>query len=114
MPPCQDGDGEQTRDFTYVADAVEANWLALGPGAVGQVFNIGGGSRCSVNQVLATLEDILGRLIRRERRPPQPGDVRHTRADTTRARDILGFEPRVSLQEGLAQQVAWLRMSPPR
>ena len=108
------GDGEQTRDFTYVADAVEANWLAMGPRAAGQVFNIGGGSRSSVNQVLTTLADILGRPIRREQRPSQPGDVRHTWADTTRARDILGFSPRVSLQEGLAQQVEWLRMSPPR
>jgi nucleoside-diphosphate-sugar epimerase len=102
------GDGEQTRDFTYVGDAVEANWLALHPRAVGQVFNIGGGSRSSVNQVLAALEEILGRPIRREGRPPQPGDVRHTWADTTRARDILGFTPRVSLREGLARQVDWL------
>lgn len=102
------GDGEQTRDFTFVADAVEANWLATTPHAVGQVFNIGGGSRCSVNQVLATLEDILGRPIRREPRPPQPGDVRHTWADTQRAREVLGFAPKVSLREGLAQEVAWL------
>lgn len=103
------GDGEQTRDFTYVADAVEANWLALAPRAVGQVVNIGGGSRCSVNQVLASLEEILGRPIRREQRPPQAGDVRHTWADTSRAREVLGFSPRVSLQEGLARQVEWLR-----
>ena len=103
------GDGEQTRDFTYVADAVEANWLALGPGAVGQVCNIGGGSRSSVNQVLGTLEEILGRPIRREQRPPQPGDVRHTWADTTRAREVLGFSPRVPLREGLTRQVEWLR-----
>ena len=102
------GDGEQTRDFTYVADVVEANWLALAPSAVGQVFNIGGGSRSSLNQVLAALEEILGKPIRRERRPPQPGDVRHTWADTTRARDSLGFTPRVSLREGLARQVEWL------
>jgi len=103
------GDGEQTRDFTYVADAVEANWLALQPAAVGKVFNIGGGSRVSVNQVLATLEEILGRPIRRERRPSQPGDVRHTLADTSLARDLLGFVPRVSLREGLANEVEWLR-----
>lgn len=103
------GDGEQTRDFTFVADAVEANWLAAGGRGVGQVFNIGGGSRCSVNQILATLEEILGRPIRRERRPSQPGDVRHTWADTRRARDILGFAPKVSLRDGLAQEVAWLR-----
>jgi nucleoside-diphosphate-sugar epimerase len=103
------GDGEQTRDFTFVADAAEANWLAAnGPGA-GQVFNIGGGSRCSVNQVLSTLEDILGRPIRRATQPSQPGDVRDTWADTRRARDILGFAPKVSLRDGLAQEVAWLR-----
>jgi UDP-glucose 4-epimerase len=108
------GDGEQTRDFTYVADAAEANWLAIRPAAVGQVFNIGGGSRCSVNQVLATLEEILGRPIRREHRPPQPGDVRHTWADTRRASEVLGFSPRVSLREGLARQVEWhLAQSPP-
>lgn len=105
------GDGEQTRDFTYVADAVEANWLALLPRAVGQVFNIGGGSRSSVNQILASLEEILGKPIRREQRPPQPGDVRHTWADTTRARELLGFLPRVSLREGLARQVEWLQGS---
>ncbi len=99
------GDGEQTRDFTYVADAVEANWLALGPRALGQVFNIGGGSRSSVNQVLASLEEIVGKPIRRERRPPQPGDVRHTWADTTRAREVLGFCPRIFLREGLTRQV---------
>ena len=103
------GDGEQTRDFTYVADAVEANWLALGPGAVGQVCNIGGGSRSSVNQVLGTLEEILGHTIRREQRPQQPGDVRHTWADTARAREVLGFSPRVPLREGLTRQVEWLR-----
>jgi UDP-glucose 4-epimerase len=103
------GDGEQTRDFTFVADAVEANWRAQAPGAVGQVFNIGGGSRVSVNQVLATLEEILGRPVRRESRPPQPGDVRHTWADTSRAAELLGFQPHVALRDGLAQEVAWLR-----
>jgi nucleoside-diphosphate-sugar epimerase len=103
------GDGEQTRDFTYVSDAVEANWLAVAPSAVGQVFNIGGGSRVSVNQVLATLEDVLGRSIRRERQPAQPGDVRHTWADTRRAKEILGFTPKVSLREGLTREAAWLK-----
>jgi nucleoside-diphosphate-sugar epimerase len=103
------GDGEQTRDFTFVADAVEANWLALGPRAAGQVFNIGGGSRVSVNQVLATLEDILGRPIRREHQPLQAGDVSHTWADTRRAKDALGFSPEVSLRDGLAREVAWLK-----
>jgi len=102
------GDGEQTRDFTFVTDAADANCLALAPGAVGQVFNIGGGSRVSVNQVLATLENILGRAIRREHQPAQAGDVSHTWADTRRAKEALGFVPKVSLQEGLAREVAWL------
>jgi nucleoside-diphosphate-sugar epimerase len=104
------GDGEQTRDFTYVGDAVEANRRASqAPGAVGRVFNIGGGSRVSVNEVLATLEAILGQPIQREPRPPQPGDVRHTWADTTLAQQILGFRPAVSLREGLAREAEWLR-----
>ncbi len=103
------GDGEQTRDFTYVADVVEANWLAMTPRVLGQVFNIGGGSRSSVNQVLTSLEEVLGRTIRREQRPAQPGDVRHTWADTTRAWDLLRLSPRVPLQEGLVRQVEWQR-----
>jgi len=103
------GDGEQTRDFTFVTDAVEANWLAATRRSAGEVFNIGGGSRCSVNHVLATLEAIVGRPIRRDVRPPQPGDVRHTWADTRRARELLGFAPAVSLRDGLAREVAWMR-----
>jgi nucleoside-diphosphate-sugar epimerase len=103
------GDGEQTRDFTYVADAVEANLLALSAPVAGGLFNIGGGSRVSVNEILRTLEEVLGAAVRREGQPEQPGDVRHTWADTTRARELLGFTPRVSLRTGLGHQVAWLR-----
>lgn len=99
------GDGEQTRDFTFVADAVEANVLAMKEGAVG-VYNIGGGSRVTVNQVLHTLGEIVG-AVRVEPRPEQAGDVRHTWADTTRARGTLGYAPRVSLSEGLTAQAAW-------
>jgi nucleoside-diphosphate-sugar epimerase len=62
-----------------------------------------------VNQVLATLEEILGRPIRREHRPPQAGDVSHTWADTRRAKAVLGFAPAVSIGDGLAREVAWLR-----
>lgn len=99
------GDGEQTRDFTFVADAVEANVLAMKEGATG-VFNIGGGSRVTVNQVLHTLGEVAG-AVRIEPRPEQAGDVRHTWADTSRAREVLGYAPRVSLPEGLAAQVEW-------
>lgn len=99
------GDGEQTRDFTFVADAVAANVQAMTADAVG-VFNIGGGSRVTVNQVLRTLGELAGE-VRVERRPEQAGDVRHTWADTTRAREVLGYSPRVSLPEGLKAQVEW-------
>ena len=102
------GDGQQTRDFTFVADAVAANLLAI-EAPPGQVFNIGGGSRVTMNQVIATLEEIVGRPAPVERQAAQAGDVRHTWADTSAAREVLGFAPRVSLREGLAQEVAWLR-----
>jgi len=106
------GDGEQTRDFTYVADTVEANLLALTGPVAGGLFNIGGGSRVSVNEILRTLEEVMGVAVRREAQPEQPGDVRHTWADTTRARELLGFRPGVSLRTGLERQVAWLRQHP--
>jgi nucleoside-diphosphate-sugar epimerase len=99
------GDGEQTRDFTFVADIVQANILAMKEGAEG-VFNIGGGSRVTLNEILVTLGEVIG-PFQTERRPPQAGDVRHTWADTTRAHEILGYTPTVSLREGLAAQVAW-------
>jgi nucleoside-diphosphate-sugar epimerase len=99
------GDGEQTRDFTFVADAVQANIAAVsGPPGV---YNIGGGSRVTVNQVLATLADITGKRPLIEHREPQAGDVRHTWADTSSATSALGFTSRVPLPEGLAAQVAW-------
>ncbi len=101
------GDGEQTRDFTFVTDAVAANVQAMTADAVG-IFNIGGGSRVTVNQVLRNPGEVAGE-VRVERRPEQAGDVRHTWADTTRAREVLGYAPRVTLAEGLKAQVAWQR-----
>lgn len=103
------GDGEQTRDFTFVSDAVQANVSAARHGIPGRVYNIGGGSRVSVNEVL----DLIGRIA--ERRPvitvdpAQKGDMRHTFAETSLARADLGFEPKVGLQEGLAAEYRWLK-----
>jgi nucleoside-diphosphate-sugar epimerase len=102
------GDGAQTRDFTYVDDIVEANLLATKEGAEG-VYNIGGGSRVTLNEVLETLADIVGVPLEIDRTAPQAGDVRHTEADTTLARERLGYAPRVTLREGLTRQVAWMR-----
>lgn len=102
------GDGEQTRDFTFVSDAVEANLAAAARGVPGRVYNIGGGSRVSVNQVL----DAIGRVSARKPilafEPEQKGDMRHTYADTTLARADLGFVPAVGLDDGLAAEYRWI------
>ncbi len=103
------GDGEQSRDFTYVADAAQANLLAAQSSVAGEVFNIGGGSRVTVNEVLSLLAELTGRTADVKRTSNQKGDVRHTAADTSRARQLLGYAPRVSLRAGLEQMVAWMR-----
>ena len=103
------GDGEQTREFTYVSDAVDGTIKASTADVVGQTFNLGGGSRVTVNKVLATLEEISGLSVRRQNLPAAPGDPRHTGASINLARERLGWEPRVSLHEGLTQQWEWFR-----
>lgn len=102
------GDGEQTRDFTYVDDIVSANIAAAVQGVPGRVYNIGGGSKVSLNQALAMIERVSGSQLHREFKPAQQGDMRNTFADTALARKDLGFEPRVGLEEGLAAEHAWL------
>jgi UDP-glucose 4-epimerase len=102
------GDGEQTRDFTFVSDAVGATIAAAKQGVPGGVYNIGGGSRVTVNHVLDLIGKVSGRQVAIHREPAQKGDVRHTYADTTAARRDLGFVPRVSLEEGLTQQYRWM------
>lgn len=96
------GSGEQTRDFTYIDDIVAANIAAaLAEGVEGKVFNIGGGSRISVNGVLEMLGRITGRAVKVKYEEVQAGDPPHTYADTSRARELLGYSPQVSLEEGL-------------
>jgi len=102
------GDGEQTRDFTFVRDAVEANVAAAERGIPGRVYNIGGGSRVSVNDVLEMLGRVTGRKPIVSRQPEQQGDMRHTYAETALARTELGFAPVVGLEEGLAAEYRWL------
>ena len=101
------GDGEQTREFTYVSDAVEGTVKAATADVVGMVFNLGGGSRVTLNKVLATLEDISQLELRRENLPAAPGDPRHTGASINLARERLGWEPRIALRDGLAKQWEW-------
>ena len=102
------GDGEQTRDFTFVSDAVEANVSAARRGIAGRVYNIGGGSRVSVNHVLDVIGRVTGRPPRVVREADQKGDMRHTYADTQLARADLGFAPAVGLEEGLTAEFRWL------
>jgi UDP-glucose 4-epimerase len=102
------GDGEQTRDFTYVADAVAATMAAADRGVPGGVYNIGGGSRVSINQVLSLIGKIIGRTLTLHHEASQKGDMRDTFADTTRARTDLGFSPSKSLESGLAAESEWL------
>jgi nucleoside-diphosphate-sugar epimerase len=103
------GDGEQTREFTYVSDAVEGTVKAATADVVGMVFNLGGGSRVTINKGLATLGEISKLEVRRENLAAAPGDPRHTGASINLARARLGWEPRVALREGLAKQWDWFR-----
>jgi UDP-glucose 4-epimerase len=105
------GDGEQTRDFTYVSDVVDGTVKAASAEVAGQIINLGGGSRATVNRVLATLEEISGITARRRFLPAAPGDPRHTGASINVARERLGWEPRVSLREGLTRQWRWFQES---
>ncbi len=106
------GDGHQSRDFTFIDDIVRANRAAMDQlvaGSTGGTYNLGGGSTVTVREVVDMLGEILGSPVAADYGATQPGDVRHTSADTTRARDALGFEPTVALREGLAREVEWLR-----
>jgi UDP-glucose 4-epimerase len=113
MPPIVFGNGEQTRDFVYVTDVVEANMLALkGKNAVGETFNIGTGLSISVNQVAETLKEIMNKKeLKNIRAPSRPADSQHVYADINKAQRILGFHPKVSLKDGLTQLVEWYRNS---
>lgn len=109
-PFLMNGDGSQERDFTYVDDIVEANILAATrPVPAGSVLNIGGGSVVTLAEVIAIIEDATGRSIEVEQVGDQPGDVRRTGADTQSAEEILGWQPRTSLVDGIRAQVAWHR-----
>jgi nucleoside-diphosphate-sugar epimerase len=104
------GDGQQTRDFTFVSDAVAANLAVLSvPEAVGEIMNIGGGSRVVLNEVLETMEEIVGQSIKRNHIEKAMGDARHTASDVTKARKILGYEPQVTLKDGLYQEWHWVK-----
>lgn len=103
------GTGEQTRDFTFVADTVEATVRAATDGRAGAVYNVGGGSTVSVNALIEAIGEVSGQPLEVRRTDAQRGDVRHTCAATARIRDDLGFAPTISLEEGLARHWEWLQ-----
>ena len=103
------GDGRQTRDYTYIEDIVRATRAAADSGRPGCVYNVGGGERVSVNQVLELVGEVTGRRPEVIREEAQKGDVRDTSADTSAARQDLAFRSTVSLREGLAREWAWIR-----
>ena len=106
------GDGEQTRDFTYVTDAVAATAAAGERGVPGRAYNIGGGSRVSVNRLFEIIARIHGSPLDIRREPSQKGDMRDTYADSTLAKQDLGYAPKVSLEDGLEAEYRWLASSP--
>ncbi|PMB46392.1 UDP-glucose 4-epimerase [Fischerella thermalis CCMEE 5330] len=104
------GDGQQTRDFTFVSDAVAANLAAATVlEAVGEILNIGGGSRVVLAEVLQTMEEIVGHPIKKNHVEKAMGDARHTAADVSKAQKVLGYQPQVSLYDGLKQEWQWIQ-----
>jgi nucleoside-diphosphate-sugar epimerase len=108
--PVIHGDGDQSRDFTYVSNVVDANLLAIEAGGVGgEVFNIACGSASTVNELFGELAAITGASVAATHDDARPGDVRHSYADVSKAVRLLGLEPRVTFDEGLRLTVEWYR-----
>ncbi len=106
QPPVIFGDGHQSRDFTYVANVVEANALAMtADGAAGAVVNVACGGRVSLNELVDELRSLTAREIAPRHEPARQGDVRHSQADISRARSLLGYEPSVSFRDGLGSTI---------
>jgi UDP-glucose 4-epimerase len=103
------GDGSQTRDFTYIADVVEANLLAARTGISGEVYNIGGGSRITVNDLIRVMEQECHKDAMIAPDHAQKGDTRDTLADNSKARNSLGWVPKIPVPEGIKHYVAWVR-----
>ncbi len=104
------GDGEQSRDFTFIENVVQANLLACeAPNASGKLFNVGTGNRFTLNQTLRLLEQIAGKRLEAKYDPPRDGDIRDSQADITQSRELLGYDPQVGFEEGLRRTYDWYR-----
>jgi UDP-glucose 4-epimerase len=102
------GNGEQTRDFTYIDDVVEASILALESKCVGEVFNIGGGTKISVNNLIKQIEKLLKIPAKIKYIECQKGDVKDTLADISKAKKLLSYEPKFNIENGLKNQIDWI------
>jgi UDP-N-acetylglucosamine/UDP-N-acetyl-alpha-D-glucosaminouronate 4-epimerase len=103
------GDGETSRDFTHVENVVEANLAAADePSAAGRVMNVAIGSSHTLNELVRTLGHLLDSDLEPDYAPPRPGDVRESLADISLARELIGYEPSVELEEGLERTIAWI------
>lgn len=110
--PTIHGDGLQSRDFTFVKNVVEANLLACkAPGVAGEVFNIACGDRITVNSMLQQINKITGKDVAPIYGDPRKGDIKHSHADITRAKERLGYQPKVSFEDGLRSTIEWYRQN---
>ncbi len=112
QPPTIYGDGEQTRDFTYVDNVVQANLLAARAQEThGEVVNIACGEAVTVNAIIGTINRLLGKNVKPVYAPARPGDVKHSLADITAAKKLIGFQPVLLFREGLEKSIDWYRRS---
>jgi nucleoside-diphosphate-sugar epimerase len=113
-PPTIYGDGEQSRDFTYIDNVVQANLLAARAKEThGEVVNVACGEAVTVNAIIKAINELLGKSVRPNYVPPRPGDVKHSLADITAAQKLIGFNPIVLFREGLEKSIDWYRHNLP-
>jgi UDP-glucose 4-epimerase len=109
-PPTIYGDGEQSRDFTYIDNVIDANLLAARAGKTkGEVINIACGQAVTVNEIIDMINELLGKNVKPIYTDPRPGDVKHSLADITAAQSLINFKPSVLFQEGLQKAIDWYR-----
>jgi len=111
-PPTIYGDGEQSRDFTYVNNVVEANLLAArAKQTKGEAVNIACGQAITINAIIAMINELLGKNIEPVYADPRPGDIKHSLADITLAQNLIGFKPTIPFKQGLQRAIDWYRQN---
>jgi UDP-glucose 4-epimerase len=111
-PPTVYGDGEQTRDFTYIDNVVEANLLAVKTPTRGEVINVACGESISINAIIQAINSEMGKNVKPNYVAPRPGDIKHSWADVTLSQKVIGFRPIVAFRDGLRRAIAWYTNAP--